>query len=149
MRSVAAVLAAPLLALVGCGPFTTRHQVLQDIPSPSGEWKAVVTTWEPPGGALADTQYSIHVVRAADPTPIWLKARGRARALWFSEHFYPRYLFWRDDRNLELVVDRPDAGEQRWFRDHPGEFRIAVRATDRIDKQSLAKLDELPIVRAR
>ena len=138
-----------LTALAGCGPFSTTHRVLQEIPSPSGEWKAIVTIWEPPGGALADTQVSVHVVRASDDTPMWLRARTRARAQWFSEELFPSYLFWRDDRQLEVVVPRAPSGGGSWFRDRQGAFRIVTRLAERLDKASLQKLDDLPVVRPR
>jgi hypothetical protein len=136
------------LVTLTCGGCTT-HEIRQEIPSPSGRWTAVVTAWQPPGGALADDQYTIHVVRTGSVVPMWLRAPWRARAPWFSEFVPPAYVFWRDERSLEVVVLAPSAGGSSWIRQRSSRFRLVTREVEHPSKAVLRRLEELPLARAR
>lgn len=151
MRSSGRLFVLSLLLLVGagCEGLSTTHEVIQELPSPSGEWRAMVTRWQPPGGPLADDQYSIHVVRAGDAMPHWIRGIRRARALWFSEWIDPTYVFWRDDRSLVVLVARPTDDGRYWVRHGRSRFRIETRWLPYREKAFVRRVDELSGVMIR
>lgn len=138
----------PIVLCAGCLGVTTSYEIIQEIPSPSGAWKAVVTHWEPPGGPLADTQYTVHVVPAGDRVPMWVRGPRRAHAPWFSEWVHPTYVFWRDDQSLVVLVSRAPGTWKHWLRETPTEFKIETRLLSGLDKGSIVPVDGLPLVRS-
>src|SRR5262245_44764990 len=88
-----------LAAFGGCCVVEVRDTVHASIPSPNGRWMAYLYSSEGPGGALADTTFTISIGEIDDLRKPWqLETR-----VWSADDMSPLYFFWLDDSTIEVL----------------------------------------------
>jgi hypothetical protein len=88
---------ASMLLLGACQPWTPTTS----IPSPNGDFRATVVEADG-GGATVGTSYRVLLNSLAHP----FRRSKMGPEVWKSYQVEVKYVFWRDDKTLEVVVPK-------------------------------------------